>query len=65
MGADGSWGVMPGGVAVADNYATKEYVDESIANAVNAEFRLRESNPALKEAWERYQVLLKLMQDNK
>jgi len=40
---------------------TKNYVDTQVKSALQKEANLRAKHPALKEAWERYQVLLSLV----
>lgn len=47
-------------VGVAD-MATKDYIDQVVSGTDRMkELDLRKNNPAVKEAWERYQIVLKL-----
>ena len=49
MAAQDDWGV------------TKNYVDTQFKSTLQIEAELRAKHPGLKEAWERYQVLLSLV----
>jgi len=44
-----------------DFYVGRNYVDTQIKSDLQTEAELRAKHPALKEAWERYQVLLSLV----
>ena len=44
-----------------DFYVSRNYVDTQVKSNLKLEADLRAKHPALKEAWERYQILLSLV----